>query len=97
MTRGTLEEKLGWAFKIYDVDGNGYVSLEEIVKIYESIHKMAGVITGEENQVEDIGVMKIRETFEIMDTDKDGSLTLEEFIEGAEEDLTFVKLLQAKR
>lgn len=93
VTRGSVEEKLGWAFKIYDVDGNGYVSLDEIIKILESIHKMAGVITGED----EYDVTKIVEIFEKMDTDKNGFLTLDEFIHGAEEDLTFVKMLQAKR
>lgn len=87
-----MKEKLSWAFNIYDIDGNGYVSVTEIVKILGSIHKMAGVIG-----IEDFDTDKVVETFELMDTDKDGCLTLEEFIQGAELDLTFVKLLQAKR
>lgn len=37
---GTPEEKLKWAFRMYDVDGNGVIDIQEMTKIVEVTAKL---------------------------------------------------------
>ncbi|CAJ0633896.1 15783_t:CDS:2 [Entrophospora sp. SA101] len=39
-SREELDEKLSWAFKIYDLDSDGYITYEEMSKVVKSVYKM---------------------------------------------------------
>jgi len=89
-TRGTLEEKLQWAFHIYDIDGDGFITQNELFSIVKAVQKMVGAI-------DDASITKTKMTkiFNKMDKNHDSQLSLEEFITGAKEDETLVYMLQA--
>ncbi|CCE63263.1 hypothetical protein TPHA_0E01700 [Tetrapisispora phaffii CBS 4417] len=91
-SRGTQEEKLAWAFRLYDLNNDGYITYDEMYTIVSSIYKMMGsmVKLSEDEATPELRVNKI---FKIMDKDDDGYITLEEFREGSKVDPSIVGAL----
>ena len=84
-----MEEKLRWAFQIYDIDGNGYITKKEMLSIVKSIQKMVGALDDKNASDE-----KLLHIFKAFDTNEDRKLSLQEFLDGAKKDPTFIKMLQ---
>lgn len=41
---GTPEEKLKWAFRMYDVDGNGVIDIQEMTKIVQVLKSITSFV-----------------------------------------------------
>ncbi|XP_076314945.1 frequenin-1-like [Tachypleus tridentatus] len=90
-SRGNLDEKLVWAFKLYDVDNDGYITREEMYSIVDAIYEMLGNQGKEE--VEESPRHRVDRIFEQLDKNHDNKLTIDEFKEGSRHDPKIVQAL----
>uniref|UniRef100_A0A8R1XT73 EF-hand domain-containing protein n=1 Tax=Onchocerca volvulus TaxID=6282 RepID=A0A8R1XT73_ONCVO len=93
-SRGTIDEKLDWAFSLYDVDKDGYITKKEMAEIVGAIHAMIGN-TIDLPTDEDTPEKRVAKIFSNMDRNLDGKLTLEEFKNGSKNDPSIVQALTA--
>ncbi|KAI9704604.1 MAG: Neuronal calcium sensor 1 [Bogoriella megaspora] len=91
-SRGKMEDKLDWAFQLYDIDGDGKISYDEMLKIVEAIYKMVGSMV-KLPEDEDTPDKRVKKIFRMMDKDENGSLDMAEFKEGSKRDETIVSAL----
>jgi Ca2+-binding EF-hand superfamily protein len=96
LCKGTVEEKLALSFKAYDIDGNGFISKEELALMFKSAW-IAGFRAlcashGNEEQLsmedlnefsEEMANLFAENAFDTLDTNGDGQLSFEEFKEFA--------------
>ena len=84
-------KKLEWAFKAYDVNGNGVISKEEMEEVVGALFKMLSSQTLKDLQSKI--AEKSAQIFATMDIDKDGVITQEEFMAACEKDDQVMELL----
>ncbi|XP_076316095.1 frequenin-2-like isoform X3 [Tachypleus tridentatus] len=90
-SRGNLEEKLVWAFKLYDVDNDGFITREEMYSIVDAIYQMLGSQAKEDES--ESPRRRVDRIFEQLDKNNDNRLTIEEFKEGSRQDPKIVQAL----
>ena len=88
-----MEKKLEWAFNMYDMDKDGFITRGEILDIITSIYKMLGGVMMPD--AESTPEKRMGKLFQQMGTNRDGQVSLEEFIDGARNDPEVCKLYQA--
>lgn len=45
LSRGTLDEKLRWTFNLYDINGDGHITREEMTEIVTAIYDLMGKLS----------------------------------------------------
>ena len=92
MSAGTPEEKLKWAFRVFDVAGNNLIYREEMIKIVRFIYAMSGAnFTNVKESPEE----RAESVFSWMDENEDGHLTEEEFVQYCLHNDELLKMLNA--
>lgn len=85
LSRGSLDEKLRWTFNLYDINGDGYITREEMTDIVSAIYDLMGKLA-EPCIDEDTVKEKVDRIFQKMDKNQDGVVTFEEFLECCHKD-----------
>lgn len=85
--RGSADEKLTWAFNMYDVNKDGTITLEEMFETMRAVYAINGVTEPEQ-------LKNGKEAFEGLDEDGDGRLTVAEFIKGVKGDKRLIQFLE---
>uniref|UniRef100_A0A8C5FCY8 EF-hand domain-containing protein n=1 Tax=Gadus morhua TaxID=8049 RepID=A0A8C5FCY8_GADMO len=80
------------AFKLYDLDNDGYITRDEMLNIVDAIYQMVGN-TVELPEEENTPEKRVDRIFAMMDKNADGKLTLQEFQEGSKADPSIVQAL----
>ena len=89
VTRKSDDERLKWAFKLYDKDGSGTINVKEMAAVIETLEGLDGKITNKDMIGENGEFNKKSKTyiyaekvFKLMDNDRDGEINVEEFVKG---------------
>ncbi|XP_032922668.1 Kv channel-interacting protein 2 isoform X2 [Catharus ustulatus] len=91
--RGTIDDRLNWAFNLYDLNKDGCITREEMLDIMKSIYDMMGKYTYPAMR-EDAPREHVENFFQKMDRNKDGVVTIEEFLESCQKDENIMRSMQ---
>lgn len=91
--RGTINDRLNWAFNLYDLNKDGCITKEEMMAIMKSIYDMMGKCTFPCMQ-DDTHREHVESFFQKMDRNNDGVVTMEEFIESCQKDENIMRSMQ---
>ncbi|XP_048784223.1 uncharacterized protein LOC125685307 isoform X1 [Lagopus muta] len=93
LLRGTAQEKLNWAFNLYDINKDGRITKEEMLEIMKSIYDMMGRCTLPAPR-DSAPAEHVEQFFQKMDRNGDGVVTYEEFLETCQQDADIMSSMQ---
>ena len=73
--RASTNDKAKFAFDLYDVNGNGVITREELKQLVSAVMKRSIFLNLDEEAIERV----LDTTFEQVDVEKDGSISYQEF------------------
>ncbi|XP_068201865.1 A-type potassium channel modulatory protein KCNIP1-like [Palaemon carinicauda] len=94
LSRGSLNDRLKWIFSLYDLDGDGCITRQEMTDVVQAVYDLMGKHTDTPVDEQTVG-HKVEELFTTLDLNKDGVITLDEFTEACGQDSTIVYNIDA--
>ncbi|XP_025828857.1 Kv channel-interacting protein 1 isoform X3 [Agrilus planipennis] len=80
LSRGTMDEKMRWIFSLYDINGDGCITREEMTDIVSAIYDLMGKMSNP--SVDDFTIKeRVEMIFTKMDKNQDGVVTFDEFLD----------------
>lgn len=83
IARGSADQKLLFAFRMYDLNGDGFITKDEMQKVMNSFYKLVGPLVSFSGKKYESPQHLVDEVFEMLDTNSDGKISLEEYKQGA--------------
>jgi len=93
LLRGNVHEKLRWTFTLYDLNKDGYITKQEVLNVMVAVHELMGVHASPLMRQDQVEVL-VDDIFSRLDTNQDGVVTIDEFIEACQRDTTISRSLQ---
>ncbi|XP_077589656.1 A-type potassium channel modulatory protein KCNIP1 [Stigmatopora nigra] len=93
LLRGSITEKLQWTFHLYDINRDGYINKEEMTDIVGAIYDMMGKYTSPALKT-DAHKHHVDAFFQKMDKNRDGVVSIDEFLFSCQEDQNIMRSLQ---
>ena len=82
LVKGSVDEKLDFAFAMCDIDGSGEITYEELLLTVQSIMRIYSGIMGTPNNSAALDTVKVQRMFNKLDRNKDGKINVEEYKRG---------------
>ncbi|KAL3319488.1 hypothetical protein Ciccas_001855 [Cichlidogyrus casuarinus] len=93
-SKGSYQEKLEWAFNMYDKDKDGFISKQDMISVITAIYQMIGnIIKLPDDELKP--EQRVAKIFAAMDRDSDAKLDLKEFMLGVQNDPLICNMLNA--
>jgi len=86
-------KKILFGFKMYDLDREGFVSKEEMLKVISELYVMMGDLVSLQGEDFDAPNKLVDKLFYEMNLSRNGKLSLQEYKIGAEKDPTIANAL----
>ena len=96
ITNGSEEEKLAWAFRLFDIDNNGVIEPEEVTEIARAILQVVTPAAASADSLEEarqVARARAKQIFREMDGRGRGFLTRGQFVETCLRKHTLAKML----
>ena len=84
ITRGSLDEKLHFAFSVLDTDGDGAITKDDMTRVMESFCRLVGPQVTLSGKKYDRPQQLVDDFFEQIDENRDEKITLDEYVVGAQ-------------
>ena len=93
LLRGPIEEKINFVFKLYDLNGDNVLTLDELSKIFSAVYRLLGdnVNLKHDQQTYESQAEKL---YNKIDTNKSGAITRDQFLKYCLKDPTIVDTIK---